>query len=221
MPQVSRNRRVRYPAFRVSRTDPSRGAGCGGSPGPGICSPARLTRNASDSCFTGCSIAFRRTWGSRRTRASTSTSIRSKGASGCSLNGGRSAGRSSPAAVIGPRQSPDALAFRRERRRLFPGAADNERRDEIAEGLPSYTEVAAWANSPADAHRAAAPPASIDVSIVGAFPYTSGRAYGVLLDDLLPGWRGQVRATSDLGDMLTAANNRPLTANLFRGSGAL
>jgi hypothetical protein len=102
----------------------------------------------------------------------------------------------------------------RERRRLSPGAADNERRDEIAEGLPSYTEVAAWANSPADAHRAAPPAASIDVSIVGAFPYTSGRAYGVLLDDLLPGWRRQVRATPDLGDMLTAANNRPLTANL-------
>jgi len=32
----------------------------------------------------------------------------------------------------------DALAFRRERRRLFPGAADNERRDEIREGLASY-----------------------------------------------------------------------------------
>jgi hypothetical protein len=29
----------------------------------------------------------------------------------------------------------DALAFRRERRRLFPSAADNERRDEIREGL--------------------------------------------------------------------------------------
>jgi hypothetical protein len=108
----------------------------------------------------------------------------------------------------------DALAFRRERRRLFPGAADNERRDEITEGLPSYTEVAAWANSPADAHRAAAPPASIDVSIVGAFAYTSGRAYGVLLDDLLPGWREQVRATSDLGDMLTSANRRPPTTDL-------
>ena len=36
----------------------------------------------------------------------------------------------------------DALAFRRERRRLFPGAADNERRDEIREGLASYTGVA-------------------------------------------------------------------------------
>ena len=50
----------------------------------------------------------------------------------------------------------DALAFRRERRRLFPGAADNERREEIREGLASYTGIAAWANSPADAHRAAA-----------------------------------------------------------------
>jgi hypothetical protein len=43
----------------------------------------------------------------------------------------------------------DALAFRRERRRLFPGAADNERRDEIREGLASYTGIAAWAASPA------------------------------------------------------------------------
>src|SRR5258708_5091516 len=49
----------------------------------------------------------------------------------------------------------DALAFRRERRRRFPGAADNERRDEIREGLASYTGIAVWANSPADAHRAA------------------------------------------------------------------
>src|SRR3954447_21523964 len=85
----------------------------------------------------------------------------------------------------------DALAFRRERRRRFPGAADNERRDEIAEGLPSYTQVAAWANSPADAHRAAAPPASIDASLVGTFPYMSGPPYGVLLDDFLPEWRRQ------------------------------
>jgi hypothetical protein len=108
----------------------------------------------------------------------------------------------------------DALAFRRERRRLFPGAADNERREEIKEGLPSYTGVAAWANSPADAHRAAAPPASVDASIVGAFAYTSGPAYGVLLDDLLPGWRRQVRGTSDLGDLLASATNRPPTTDV-------
>src|SRR5688500_18959601 len=65
----------------------------------------------------------------------------------------------------------DALAFRGERRRLFPGAADNERRDEIREGLASYTGVAGWANSPADARRAAAPPLGVDAqtSLVGNF----------------------------------------------------
>ena len=108
----------------------------------------------------------------------------------------------------------DALAFRRERRRLFPAAADNERREEIKEGLPSYTGVAAWANSPADAHRAAAPPASVEASFVGAFAYISGPPYGVLLDDLLPGWRRQVRGSSDLGDLLASANSRPPTSDV-------
>jgi hypothetical protein len=112
----------------------------------------------------------------------------------------------------------DALTFRRERRRLFPGAADNERREEIKEGLPSYTQVAAWANSSADAHRVAAPPVRIEASIVGAFAYTSGPAYGVLLDDLLPGWRRQARATSDLGDMLASASKMPPTTDLAAAS---
>jgi hypothetical protein len=111
----------------------------------------------------------------------------------------------------------DALAFRGERRRLFPGAADNERRVEIAEGLASYTGVAAWANSSADAHRAAASAVAggeAQPSFVGAFAYASGPAYGVLLDDLLPGWRRQVRGTSDLGDLLASATNRPPTTDL-------
>src|SRR6476646_6088169 len=106
----------------------------------------------------------------------------------------------------------DALAFRRERRRRFPGAADNERRDEIREGLASYTGIAAWANSPADAHRAAATALAggeASPAFVGNFEAASGPAYGVLLDDLLPGWRRQVRATSDLGDMLASAANGP------------
>jgi hypothetical protein len=111
----------------------------------------------------------------------------------------------------------DALAFRRERRRRFPGAADNERRDEIREGLPSYTGIAAWANSTADAHRAAATALAggeLQPSFVGNFEAASGPAYGVLLDDLLPGWRRQVRATSDLGDMLASATNRPPTGDV-------
>ncbi len=111
----------------------------------------------------------------------------------------------------------DALAFRRERRRLFPGAADNERREEIREGLASYTGIAAWANSPADAHHAAALAAAggeSQSSFVGNFEAASGPPYGVLLDDLLPGWRRQVRADSDLGDLLASATNRPPTTDL-------
>jgi hypothetical protein len=111
----------------------------------------------------------------------------------------------------------DALAFRRERRRLFPGAAENERRDENREGLASYTGIAAWANSPADARRAAAAAAAggeLQTSFVGNFEAASGPAYGVLLDDLMPGWRRQLRSTSDLGDMLASAIKKPPTTDL-------
>ena len=111
----------------------------------------------------------------------------------------------------------DALALRRERRRLFPGAADNERRDEIREGLASYTGIAAWADSPAAAHRAAASALAggeSQPSFVGNFEAASGPAYGVLLDDLLPGWRRQLRSTSDLGDLLASAINRPPTSDV-------
>ncbi len=111
----------------------------------------------------------------------------------------------------------DALAFRRERRRRFPGAAENERRDEIREGLASYTGVAAWASSAADARRAAAAAlagADSQPSLVGNFEAASGPGYGVLLDDLMPGWRRQVRSTSDLGDLLASATNKPQTTDV-------
>jgi hypothetical protein len=36
----------------------------------------------------------------------------------------------------------------------------------------------------------------------------------VLLDDLLPGWRRQLSGTSDLGDMVASATNRPRTKNV-------
>jgi hypothetical protein len=115
----------------------------------------------------------------------------------------------------------DVLAFRRERRRLFPGAAENERLDEIREGLADYTGVAAWANSPADARRAAAAAAAAgesQPSLVGNFESHSGPAYGVLLDDLLPGWRRHLRATSDLGELLASATKRPPTTDLAKAA---
>jgi len=36
----------------------------------------------------------------------------------------------------------------------------------------------------------------------------------VLLDDVLPGWRRQVRGTSDLGDLLASATDRPLATDV-------
>ena len=51
-------------------------------------------------------------------------------------------------------------------------------------------------------------------SFVGNFEAASGPAYGVLLDDLLPGWRRQVRGTSDLGDLLASSTNRPPTTDV-------
>lgn len=109
----------------------------------------------------------------------------------------------------------DALAFRRERRRQFPAAADNERRDELREGLASYTGIAAWADSPADARRAAAAGlAGGDWSFVGNFEAASGPAYGVLLDELFPSWRRELRSTSDLGDLLASALDGPPTTDI-------
>jgi hypothetical protein len=115
----------------------------------------------------------------------------------------------------------DALAFRRERRRLFPGAVDNERRYEIRIGLASYTGIAAWASSPANARRGAVsalaglagselPPSLL----VGKFEAASGPAHGVLLDDLAPGSRRQLRSTSDPGDLLASATSKPTTTDL-------
>jgi hypothetical protein len=48
-------------------------------------------------------------------------------------------------------------------------------------------------------------------AFVGNFEAHSGPAYGVLLDEILPGWRRQVRGTSDLGDLLASASNGPPT----------
>src|SRR6478672_5309365 len=89
----------------------------------------------------------------------------------------------------------DALAFRRERRRRFLAAADNERRDEIREGLASYTGIAAWASSPANARRAAAS-AHAGVAATepqsrvlgGHFEAAFRAAFAVLRDELPPGW---------------------------------
>lgn len=101
----------------------------------------------------------------------------------------------------------DALAFRLMRRSQFANAAENERVEEIGEGLPQYTGTVTAAASRLEAV------ASAIAQLAGAEEhetflqqaYTTGVAYAILLDDASADWRRRVRKDSDLGQMLMAA----------------
>ena len=102
----------------------------------------------------------------------------------------------------------DALAFRQARHARFPGAAENERASIIVEGLASYTGTVVAAPSPADATAGALrrlKELDADESLVRTFAYTSGPAYGVLLDAAAPDWRKTLRGTDDPAVLLMNA----------------
>jgi len=101
----------------------------------------------------------------------------------------------------------DAVAFRDYRHRLFPGSAKSEASLEIAEGVPEYTGVMAGAPDHASGlWRTIAKLVDPDQSLtfVRSFAYTSGPAYGLLLDERLGGWRTRLNAQSDLGALLAS-----------------
>lgn len=120
--------------------------------------------------------------------------------------------RALAAALIesGPAQTQairDALAFRSHRHALFPGSAATEAAMEIVEGTAQYTGIAAAEPDVAAARWYAAadlvhPDAEISFSRISAF--MSGPAYGLLLDERLPGWRKALNEHSDLGAMLAS-----------------
>jgi hypothetical protein len=120
--------------------------------------------------------------------------------------------RALAAALIetGPKQTQalrDAVAFRDWRHHLFPGSAKTEASLEIAEGIPEYTGVVAGAPDRASGlWRTVAKLVDPDQSMtfVRSFSYTSGPAYGLLLDERLPGWRTKLNAQSDLGALLAS-----------------
>lgn len=102
----------------------------------------------------------------------------------------------------------DALAFRQRRRSIYTMAAENERALEINEGTASYTGTVLAASSRADAIANALvtlTPAEKGESFVRTFAYASGPAYGLLLDEALPGWQRALRASDDLGTLLMNA----------------
>jgi len=101
----------------------------------------------------------------------------------------------------------DAAAFRLARRSQFANSAENERVEEIREGLAQYTGTVATAASHAEAVASAleqlAAAEQHETFLQQA--YTTGVAYGILLDDASVDWRRRVRSDSDLGQMLMAA----------------
>jgi len=114
----------------------------------------------------------------------------------------------------------DAAAFRLKRRSQFAGAAENERVEEIREGLAQYTGIVAAANSQAEAvasmieHLAAAE----GHETLLQQSYVTGTAYGILLDDASVDWRRNVRSDSDLGQMLMVALEIRPTADALKAS---
>ena len=102
----------------------------------------------------------------------------------------------------------EALAFRAARRALYPASGENERAQEITEGLAAYTGTVLAAQSPADAVVGALEllaTAEAAESFIRTFAYVSGPAYGLLLDASSPGWTRRVRGTDDLGALVMRA----------------
>lgn len=103
----------------------------------------------------------------------------------------------------------DALAFRAERHRRFPDAQADEAALEINEGLAEYTGVMIGNATPQARLDAALHDLRShveDPSFVRSFAYATGPAYGMLLDELAPGWRAQLGdKPADLGTRLRDA----------------
>jgi hypothetical protein len=102
----------------------------------------------------------------------------------------------------------EALAFRQARHTRYPDKVESERALDINEGLASYTQTVLAAPSEADAIARALEllaGAEEGESFVRAFAYTSGPAYGLLLDDASPGWPRKVRVSDDSAVLLMRA----------------
>jgi hypothetical protein len=115
-------------------------------------------------------------------------------------------GASGPARIAAAR---DALAFRQYRRKIIPGAEENERPLEINEGLAQYTGTVASSDASVEAVADAIQQLADAVkpaTFIRTFPYPLGAAYGLLLDAYSPGWTHRVKVTDDLGRLLMAAS---------------
>lgn len=109
----------------------------------------------------------------------------------------------------------DALLFRHERYRLFPAAAAEEGALELNEGVAEYTGVMIGLQTPQARTAHALRDLSAFVaspSFVRSFAYATGPAWGLLLNDADPAWRGQIRSGQRLDQLLETALKLPPTA---------
>ncbi|MGH8518534.1 MAG: hypothetical protein ACREUE_13865, partial [Panacagrimonas sp.] len=124
----------------------------------------------------------------------------------------------------------DALAFRQARRMLYPAMVEDERGEEITEGLAAYTGTVLAAPSAAEAIASAVENLTVaetGESFVRTFAYASGPAYGLLLDSSSPGWTRRVRGTDDLATLVMRAlavqpaSDATASAGRYGGAGIL
>jgi hypothetical protein len=111
----------------------------------------------------------------------------------------------------------DALVFRTERYKLFPGAAVEEQALELNEGLAEYTGVKLGNPSPEEQVKFAVSDLTVhasDSTFVRSFAYATGPAYGLLLDRSDPEWRRQIRQGSTFVSLLETSLSITPPANL-------
>jgi len=99
----------------------------------------------------------------------------------------------------------DALRFRAERQVRFPDAGEAERKLERHEGMAGYTGLRLSGRDDTSMRaRARALLDEVDggVHLARSFAYGTGPAYGLLLDDLAPGWRRRVIAGAGPAELL-------------------
>ena len=102
----------------------------------------------------------------------------------------------------------DALAFRRERYRLFPDAAKEENALETNESLAEYTGVALGLTTEHERVAYALYDLSAFVAaptFVRSFAYATGPAYGLLLDQADPAWRSKLGSGLRFDELLSNA----------------
>lgn len=102
----------------------------------------------------------------------------------------------------------DALAYRNQRRLLFPEGIKDENAFEVSEGLPEYTAFTLCADDEQGYRQLLVDTQKTYMkkeSLTRSFAYFSGPLYGYLLDQSGKQWRKQIHASSDLGALLADA----------------